>query len=122
MSIAELQHQLRNAVTSGNGAPVVPALVGGRHAAKRLGIHHRHYTASLLTAIVGRFPATAWLVGPTRLEDAARQFVQEHPPTAPCIAEYGEAFPAFLGAWPATAGLTYVPTFAALDWNLGRLA
>lgn len=122
MSLAELQHQLRDAVITGSAAPVVPLLVGGRDATKRLGIHHRHYTTSLATAIVTRFPATAWLVGPSRLEEAARQFVQQHPPTAPCIAEYGGAFPAFLGAWPATAGLTYVPAFAELDWHLGRLA
>jgi hypothetical protein len=122
MSLADLQHQLRDAVVTGSNAPIAAQLLGGRDGTKRLSIHHRHYTASLTTAIVARFPATGWLVGPGRLEDAARQFVHEHPPTAPCIAEYGAAFPAFLGTWPATAALTYVPAFADLDWHLGRLA
>jgi hypothetical protein len=62
------------------------------------------------------------LIGPRRLEDAARRFVHDHPPTAPCIAEYGRQFPAFLAAWPETAPHTYVPQFADLDWHLGRLA
>src|SRR5262245_53377727 len=119
MSLAELQHQLRDAVITGSAAPVVPLLVGGRDATKRLGIHHRHYTTSLATAIVTRFPATAWLVGPSRLEEAARQFVQQHPPTAPCIAEYGGAFPAFLGAWPATGGVASGPAVSGLDVSAG---
>jgi hypothetical protein len=122
MSLADLQRQMRDAVVTGSSGPLASLLVGGRDAAKRLGIHHRHYTVSLATAIVGRFPATGWLVGPGRLEDAARDFVRKHPPTALCIAEYGAAFPAFLSEWPATADLTYVPAFADLDWQLGRLA
>ena len=79
---------------------------------KRLDIHLRHYEASLTAAVVGRFPATVWLIGARRLEQAARRFVHEHPPTAPCIAEYGAAFPTFLGSWPDTAHLTYAPAFA----------
>ncbi len=122
MSLAELQHQVRDAVITGTGGPVASVLVGGRDPAARLDIHRRHYTVSLATAIVGRFPATEWLVGPSRLDGAARHFVREHPPSAPCIAEYGAAFPEFLRAWPAIADLTYVPAFADLDWHLGRLA
>jgi hypothetical protein len=57
-----------------------------------------------------------------RLEAAARGFVHAHPPTAPCIAEYGTAFPDFLGTRPETAHLAYLPAFADLDWHLGRLA
>src|SRR5688500_19173902 len=85
-------------------------------------IHRRHYQESLTTAVVGRFPATAWLIGPARLEAVARAFVHAHPPTAPCIAEYGTELPCFLATWPETAHLMYVPAFADLDWHLGRLA
>jgi hypothetical protein len=113
---------MRDAVVTGDTASVGRLLVGGRHAAQRLAIHVHHYEASLTAAVVGRFPATGWLVGSRRLEDAARTFVHDHPPTAPCIAEYGARFPAFLATWPDTAYLTYVPTFADLDWHLGRLA
>jgi hypothetical protein len=38
------------------------------------------------------------------------------------MAEYGEEFPAFLGAWPHAAPLPYLGQFAAIDWHLGRLA
>jgi len=120
--LVDLQQQIRDAVVTGDTASVGRLLVGGRHAAQRLAIHAHHYEASLTAAVVGRFPATGWLVGPRRLEDAARTFVHDHPPTAPCIAEYGAQFPAFLATWPDTAHLTYVPAFADFDWHLGRLA
>jgi hypothetical protein len=120
--LADIQHQIRDAVVDQNGTSVAPLLVGGADPSKRLDIHRRHYEASLTAAVVGRFPATVWLIGARRLEEAARRFVHEHPPTARCIAEYGAAFPPFLAAWPETAPLTYVPAFADLDWHLGRLA
>src|SRR5713101_5451756 len=116
--LAYLQQQIRDAVVTGDTASVGRLLVGGRHAAQRLAIHAHHYEASLTAAVVGRFPATGWLIGPRRLEDAARRFVHDHPPTAPCIAEYGRQFPAFLAAWPETAPRTYVPQFADLEWHL----
>ncbi len=72
--------------------------------------------------MIGRFPATGWLIGPTRLEAAARAFVHAHPPTTPNIAEYGAAFPGFLATWCNIAHLACVPAFADLDWHLGRLA
>ncbi len=122
MSLADVQHQVRTAVIDRDSAPLTMLLIGGRQPAKRLDIHLRHYEASLTAAVVGRFPATGWLIGLARLEDAAREFVHAHPPTAPCIAEYGTAFPIFLADWPDTAALQYVPAFADLDWHLGRLA
>lgn len=122
MSLADLQRRIRDAVVGTDGASVATLLVGGAKPARRFDIHRRHYEESLTAAVIGRFPATAWLVGPGRLETAARAFVHRHPPTAPCIAEYGTAFPGFLQTWPGTARLAYVPPFADLDWHLGRLA
>jgi len=97
--LADLQRQMRDAVVSGDHASISPLLVGGQNASKRLAVHLHHYEASLTAAVVGRFPATGWLVGSHRLEGAARQFVHDHPPTAPCIAEYGSQFPGFLATW-----------------------
>lgn len=121
MLLSELQQQIRDAVVDGT-TPAGVLLAGGHDPLKRLAVHRRHFEASLANAVVGRFQATAWLIGPARLEAAAREFVHVHPPTAPCIAEYGQQFPAFLAEWPATASLTYLREFAALDWQLGRLS
>ena len=122
MALAELQRRLRDAVVTGETNTLAMLFVGGTRPARRFDIHRRHYEESLTAAVVGRFPATAWLIGSTRLEAAARAFVHSHPPTAPCIAEYGVAFPGILATWPETAHFAYVRAFADLDWHLGRLA
>ncbi|MEO8680275.1 MAG: DNA-binding domain-containing protein [Vicinamibacterales bacterium] len=126
LSLAETQQRLRDAVVSDKSGGAADLLVGGLNAAGRLAIHRRHYEASLVAALMGRFPATGWLMGTAPIEDAARVFVHEHPPTAPCIAEYGRDFPKFLTAFLTTRpGIRPVPelrAFSELDWHLGRLA
>ena len=54
--------------------------------------------------------------------EAAKQFVRRRPPSRPCIAEYGEDFPAFLSAERAAAELPYLRSFAELEWHLSRLS
>jgi hypothetical protein len=51
-----------------------------------------------------------------------RHFVREHPPKAPCIAEYGEGFPSFLSTCPGADRVPYLRGFAMLDWHLGHVA
>lgn len=122
LALADLQAGIRDALVRGDHARVAPVLSGAAHPERRLAIHERHYAASLTKAIVERFPATVWLVGSDLVTDAARSFIREHPPSRPCIAEYGEEFPRHLGAHPAAAGLPYLAQFAELEWHLGRLA
>jgi len=101
---------------------VAPALLGGSRPAQRLAIHQRHYVASLTRALVERFPATVWLVGSELVTHVATSFIREHPPSRPCVAEYGDEFPRYLGAHPAAESLPYLVQFAELEWQLGRLA
>jgi hypothetical protein len=122
LTLADVQAGIRNAVVDGDGAAVAGVLVGGTHPEYRLAIHRRHYQASLTRALVERFPATVWLVGSELVTHVATCFVQEHPPSRPCIAEYGEGFPRYLGANPSAASLPYLALFAELEWHLGRLA
>lgn len=124
--LADIQAAVRGAVVDGATpaalAGDVPLLSGGRRPEFRLAIHHRHYVTSLVTALLDRFPATVWLVGSDLVTQAAQAYVRAHPPSRPCIAEYGEDFPVFLGACPASAGVPYLTQFAMLEWHLGRLA
>lgn len=62
-----------------------------------------------------------WLAGSELVTQAAMSFVRAHPPTRPCIAEYGDAFPAYLASCVGTS-LPYLGQFAMVDWHLGRLA
>ncbi|NOT25054.1 MAG: DUF2063 domain-containing protein [Acidobacteria bacterium] len=120
--LADVQRRVRDAVVTGDAAIAASLFVGGGNAAQRLAIHLRHYRSSLTRAVMNRFPATGWLVGTRLLEEAARQFVRECPPSAPCIAEYGQGFPQFLGAWPGADDVACLQAFANLDWHLGQLA
>jgi hypothetical protein len=122
LTLAEVQAAIRHAVVNGDGAAVAGVLVGGTQPERRLAIHRRHYQASLTRALVERFPATVWLVGSELVTHVATSFVRGHPPSRPCIAEYGEEFPRYLGAHPTAASLPYLAQFAELEWHLGRLA
>lgn len=122
LTLADIQAGIRDAVITGNAAAVAPALLGGAHPEHRLAIHQRHYRASLTRALVERFPATVWLVGSELVTHAATSFIREHPPSRPCVAEYGDRFPRYLGAHLAAGPLPYLVQFAELEWHLGRLA
>jgi Putative DNA-binding domain len=114
--------RLRRAVVGDDTAGVVPLLIGGHDPERRLAIHRRHYESSLVTATRTKFPATEWLVGSPLLDEAAKRFIRQHPPTAPCIAEYGKEFPRFLSSHLGAARVPYLHPFAELEWRLGQVA
>jgi len=121
-TLADLQSGIRDALVRGDSTAVVPFLRGGTRPERRLAIHQRHYAASLTRALIERFPATVWLIGSDLVTHAAQAFIRAQPPSGPCIAEYGEAFPRYLGAFATDADLPYLAQFAELEWHLGRLA
>ncbi|MFA5911008.1 MAG: DNA-binding domain-containing protein [Vicinamibacterales bacterium] len=121
--LAEVQRRVRNAIIAGDAGSMASLIdAGPRDATRRMAIHLRHYRASLVAILMGRFPATTWLLGSGPVEAAAAKFVGVVPPSAPCLAEYGAAFPAFLGAQPVVDRITYVEPFADLEWHFGRLS
>jgi hypothetical protein len=120
--LREIQRAIRSAIVDGNSACVADLLVGGANPKIRLAVHHRHYHASLVRVLAERFPATAWLAGSPLVNDAARDFVETHPPAMPCLAEYGGGFPAFLDSYPAAVSLPYLGDFALLEWYVGQVA
>lgn len=122
MRLADVQARMALALVTGAPDRCAELLTGVERPLQRFAVHARHVHASLTRAIVERFPATAWLAGSALVNDAAADFVRRHPPSRPCLAEYGEAFPAFLGSWPGAAHLPYLAQFATIDWHLGRLA
>src|SRR5881392_2136912 len=104
----ELQSNFRDAVVNGDSRVIAPTLTGGHNPEKRLTIHQRNYQTSLVDALLTKFPATEWLIGTTLLMEAAKRFVKENPPAAPCIAEYGVTFPHLLGQYTEAHGLPYL--------------
>ena len=121
-SLGDLQSDVHNAVITGDFASVAPWFAGGRAVERRLAIHHRHYQASLIRALVDRFPAMIWLVGSEFVTGAAGTFISKHPPGTPCIAEYGENFPTFLAECRGAEQIPYLREFAELEWHIGVVA
>jgi hypothetical protein len=119
LSLAEIQLRIRDAIVDGETAFIAPLLVGGREPLQRLAIHERQYESSLKAALIGKFPATSWLVGARFLDGAATVFVHERPPHAPCIAEYGKDFPEFLSTYAGSERVPYLRAFAELEWSVG---
>lgn len=122
LPLAEVQRRLSRAVVTGDVDEVAPLVTGGRDVRARVAIHHRHYETSLVTALLGKFPATAWLVGTPFLEERAERFVREHPPRELCIAEFGEEFPRYLAHSLDASRVPYVLPFAELEWQIGLVA
>ena len=118
-SLAEIQRGVARAVLAGEVESLAPLLVGGVEPCKRLEIHRRHYETSLAAALRQKFPATEWLIGSRAMEATARAYALTHPPAAPCIAEYGAGFPAFVARRVGTE-LPYLEAFAALESEVGR--
>jgi hypothetical protein len=119
---ADLQAQIAAAMLTDATPHCAPQLVGGGEPMRRFAIHTRHYAASVARAIVDRFVATVWLVGSEPIVREAAAFVRHYPPTTPCMAEYGDGFPAFLESRHDHRLPPYVGQFATLDWHLGHLA
>lgn len=121
-ALAELQQGIRDAVLGCSVDPLASLLVGGALPARRLAIHQRHYQASLVDALLGKFPTCVWLLGIRLVAEAARAFVRCHPPSAPCIAEYGQAFPEFLSVRADARSFPCVLSLARLERDLGHVA
>lgn len=121
-SLSETQAAVRAAVVESHTDAAAPLLVGGGSPLRRLAIHRRHYHASLIDTLRGRFPATAWLIGDDAIVAAASQYVIAHPPRVFCMAEFGEAFPEWLSQRDGLANLPYLKAFASLEWEVGRVS
>jgi hypothetical protein len=121
MKLADLQEDIATAVVQHKTPASTDWLTGGNVPSRRFAIHSRHYVTSLAHSLVERFAATVWLAGSEFVTEAAMTFVRQHPPTRPCIAEYGDGFPAYLAA-AGGSRLPYLEQFAMVDWHLGRLA
>jgi hypothetical protein len=61
-------------------------------------------------------------VGSEFLAEAARAFVRVNSPRRPCVAEYGEEFPAFVATRPNADTLPYLRDFVELDRLFGQAA
>lgn len=120
--LAETQARFRQALGAPDASTVLPLIAGVPDSARRMEIYRRHHRESLVRHLRRRFPTIEWLIGSEAMDALARAFIASHPPSAPCMSEYGEAFIGFVGAGPGAARHRYLGAAAALDWLLGETA
>ena len=121
-SLADLQTEMKQAIVSAPASALSSPLVGGPQPHQRLAIHRRHYQVSLVDTLLRRFPATQWLLGTSLFIGGAQEYVRRHPPTSPCMAEYGTGFGEFLADGFAANSVPWLQSFMELELMLGEVA
>ena len=112
----ELQSAFRTAVLGGDPAAAERLVVTDAiSAADRVLIYRNNAQISLAKVLASDFPVTERIVGEKFFREMARQFVFAHPPKRPELLAYGDAFPAFVAAFPPAHRLAYLGDVAALE-------
>lgn len=121
MRLPDLQGAIAGVLRGGAPPPSLLAAIRADRpdvAAARLAIHARHVQASLSAALETSFPLTRRLVGDGFFAYAAATFISAHPPAGPIIAQYGDGFPDFLGAFAPARSLPWLAEAAAAEWRM----
>jgi hypothetical protein len=120
-SLSELQHALRDALLGGEAGVATAVVLGdGLEPDARLALYRHHVFTTLTDALATTFPVVCRLVDARFFAYAADRYIRAHPPSTPCLFEYGGEFADFLAAFPATQHLAYLPDVARLEWALHR--
>jgi hypothetical protein len=118
-SLAELQAGVHAALLDGEAGAVARAVVpDGLDPAARLAVYRHHVFTSLTAALETTFPVVCRLVDRRFFGWLAHEYVRAHPPAGPCLFEYGADFADFVAAFPACAGLPWLPDVARLEWAM----
>jgi hypothetical protein len=120
-SLHEVQRTFARGVVTGQFAGIDECVVGDRPGAlARLQIYRNHYRITLVDSLAATFAVVQRLLGEDCFSAIARVFVDQRPPSQPCLFEYGEDFPSFLGEHEVLARLPYVADVARLEWALNE--
>lgn len=118
-ALRELQAAIGSAMLGGDaGAAVREIEPDGLAPEARLEIYRHHVLTTLTSALEATFPVICRLVDRRFFAYAADTYLRAHPPTGPCLFEYGDSFPDFLAAFPPCRDLAYLPDVARLEWAM----
>jgi hypothetical protein len=87
-------------------------------------VYRNTVRVACLEALQANYPTVRQVVGDGWFAAAGRAFVDQHWPRHGSLADYGDAWPAFLAAFAPAAELPYLPAVARLDrlWTESHLA
>jgi hypothetical protein len=118
-SLRELQRDVLDAVLGRGDAAAAGWVQGDLVAARgRLAIYRHHVFATLTAVLEAAFPVVCRLVNERFFAYAADGYIRRHPPSGPCLFEYGGTFPAFLAGFSPCRDLPYLADVARLEWAL----
>ena len=118
-SLPELQAGFRAALLADDERGIAPAVLpDGLSVSARLAVYRHHVLTSLTAALEATFPVVCRLVDRRFFGWLADRYIREHPPTGPCLVEYGADLPEFVAAFPACANLPWLADVARLEWAM----
>jgi hypothetical protein len=120
-SLEELQKDTCDAICGGDDARLSELIAGdGLDPRARLRIYRNHAVITLTDALKATYPVVCRLVSDGFFAYAAHEFIREHLPERPSIAEYGAEFPGFLAQFPPCHDLEYLADIARLEWAINK--
>lgn len=121
LTLPELQHAMRRTALGTADERLAGAVRGdGVEPAARLRLYGNHVMTSLGEALGATFPVVRRLVGADFFAGMTRAFIRRHPPTSPCLFEYGEELPGFIASHAPAASLPYLADVARLEWAMNH--
>ncbi len=120
MPLPELQAAFRADILKDEASVARLVLGDGLAPEARLRIYRNNSFITLTEALKATFPAVCRLVDERFFGFAAHAYIAAHPPRAPCLAEYGSDFAAFLAGFPPAVSLVYLPDVARFEWALNE--
>jgi hypothetical protein len=121
-SLRELQQEFAAALLATDGGAAGFAVAGALGGAARVAIYRRNGFGNYRNALGATYPVVRRLVGAPFFHAAVDAFVGAHPSVSGDLNVYGDAFGAFLAAYPPAAGLPYLPDVARLEWAIHESA
>lgn len=114
-SLLELQRDFARALLDGDAGPMLSAFIGAMDRSDRFDVYRNNVHASLSEALADMFLVVRRLVGEGFFSYVVHEFVSTHPPTSPCVADYGSGFADFLAAFAPCRDYPYLPDVARFE-------
>jgi hypothetical protein len=114
-TLLELQHAMRRSLIRRDDQGIA-AVLANDVAMDRLDIYRNTIIFGLTKALRLSYPVVERLVGDEFFEAAAELFIEEQPPRAAYLDQYGSEFSEFLGRLPSAASLVYLADVASFEW------
>jgi hypothetical protein len=116
--LRELQLGFRAAMLDGDDDAARHVCDDGIASAARLAIYRHHVFTSLTAALEATYPVVVRLVDLRFFRFAADRYIREHPPSGPCLFEYGATLGEFLARFAPSQQLAYLPDVGRLEWAM----